>query len=296
MWNEENSEAEREPYEVWDGGERTRWNRIGLSFGDQERARDTMSSPHMKNQSGAVEGMKDDGLRPSGPSGLSRSEGTRAQGGQPSSQPQRSGGPREILDIMSLSSPHKTRIQQSERWRTAMTEEIRALEINQTWTLETLPPGKRPIDCKWVFKIKRRADGSVECYKARLIAKGFTLVEGVDFHETFALVAKLVTIRCLLIVAVTRRWEMHQMDVQNAFLHGNLDEEVYIKLPPGFSSRRGGAVCRLRKSLYGLRQAFRNWYSKFADALRGYGFQQSGSSSTSLGCGHESYSLSEAIS
>ncbi|PKI55300.1 hypothetical protein CRG98_024316 [Punica granatum] len=106
-----------------------------------------------------------------------------------------------------------------------MAEEIRALELNHTWTLETLPPGKRPIDCKWVFKIKRRADGSIERYKARLVAKGFTQVEGIDFHETFAPVAKLVTVRCLLTVAVAREWEMHQMDVQNAFLHGNLDEE-----------------------------------------------------------------------
>ncbi|PKI79314.1 hypothetical protein CRG98_000259, partial [Punica granatum] len=161
------------------------------------------------------------------------------------------------------------------RWRTAMAEEIRALELNETWTLETLPYGKRPIDCKWVYKIKRRADGSIERYKARLVAKGFTQVEGIDFHETFAPVAKLVTVRCLLTVAVARGWEMHQMDVQNAFLHGNLDEEVYMRLPPGFFSRRKEVVCRLRKSLYGLRQASRNWYSKFADALRGYGFHQS---------------------
>ncbi|PKI63536.1 hypothetical protein CRG98_016054 [Punica granatum] len=140
-----------------------------------------------------------------------------------------------------------------------MAEEIQAMETNQTWTLETLPPGKQFIDCKWVFKIKRRADGSVERYKARLVAKGFTQIEGIDFHETFAPVAKLVTVRCLLTVAVAKGWEMHHMDVQNAFLHGNLDEEVYMKLPPGFSSCREGLVCRLRKSLYGLRQASRNW-------------------------------------
>ncbi|PKH47914.1 hypothetical protein CRG98_050403 [Punica granatum] len=113
------------------------------------------------------------------------------------------------------------------RWRTAMAEEIRALEMNQTRTLAALPLCKRPIDCKWVFKIKRRADGEVKRYKARLVAKGFTQVEGIDFHETFAPVAKLVTVQCLLTVAVAKGWEMYQMDVQNAFLHGNLDEEVY---------------------------------------------------------------------
>ncbi|PKI60126.1 hypothetical protein CRG98_019470, partial [Punica granatum] len=163
-----------------------------------------------------------------------------------------------------------------QRWRIAMAEEIRALELNKTWTIEQLPPSKRPIGCKWVYKVKRRADGSIERYKARLVVKGFTQVEGVDYCETFAPVAKLVTVRCLLTVAVAKEWQIHQMNVNNAFLHRDLDEEVYMELPPGFSTSRNGNVCRLRKSLYGLRQASRNWFSKFADALRQYGFIQSG--------------------
>ncbi|PKI74387.1 hypothetical protein CRG98_005267 [Punica granatum] len=131
-----------------------------------------------------------------------------------------------------------------------MAEEIKALEANDTWTIECLPLGKRPIDCRWVYKIKRRANESIERYKARLVAKGFTQIE--------------VTIRCLLAVAVVKGWEIHHMDVNNAFLHGDLDEEVYMRLPPGYSSRGQGIVCRLQKSLYGLRQASRNWTGNFS--------------------------------
>ncbi|PKI68519.1 hypothetical protein CRG98_011068 [Punica granatum] len=100
------------------------------------------------------------------------------------------------------SSPRTPQVVRDQKWRIAMTEEIRALELNRTWTIEQLPPGKRPIGCKWMYKVKRRADGRVERYKARLVAKGFTQVEGIDYHETFASVAKLVTVRCLLTVVV----------------------------------------------------------------------------------------------
>ncbi|PKI55650.1 hypothetical protein CRG98_023961 [Punica granatum] len=156
-----------------------------------------------------------------------------------------------------------------------MNEELRALELNGTWTLNSLPPGKKPISCKWVYKIKRQAEGSVERYKACLVAKGFTQVEGIDFHETFA-PAKLVTVRCFLIVAVVKQWKIHQLDVHNAFLHGDLHEEVYMSLPPGLCFVQPGQVCPLHKSLYGLRQASRNWFSKLADALYAFGFKQSG--------------------
>ena len=139
-----------------------------------------------------------------------------------------------------------------------MNTELRALEVNGTWSIESLPLEKRPIGCKWVYKIKRRADSTIEHYKARLVAKGFTQLEGLDFHETFAPVAKMTTIRCLLVIALHRRWELHQMDVNNAFLYGDLDEEIYMRLPPGYSFSGSNRVCRLRKSLYGLRQASRN--------------------------------------
>ena len=128
------------------------------------------------------------------------------------------------------------------QWREAMANEIAALEANNTWTLETLPPGKRPISSKWVYKIKYKPDGTIERHKARLVAKGYTQVEGLDYHETFAPVAKLVTVRCLLAIAAIRNWELHQLDVNNAFLHGDLHEEVYMTIPQGFSRTNDSRV------------------------------------------------------
>uniref|UniRef100_A0A2N9F1L6 CCHC-type domain-containing protein n=1 Tax=Fagus sylvatica TaxID=28930 RepID=A0A2N9F1L6_FAGSY len=160
-------------------------------------------------------------------------------------------------------------------WHEAMSNELRALEANSTWTLEPLPPGKKPIGCKWVFKTKLKADGSIERYKARLVAKGYTQVEGLDYHETFAPVAKMTTVRCLLAVAAAQQWIIHQLDVNNAFLHGDLDEEVYMTPPPGYCPKGETRVCRLRKSLYGLKQASRNWFFKLTTVLLDAGFTQS---------------------
>lgn len=110
-------------------------------------------------------------------------------------------------------------------WREAMDSELKALEQNNTWTITTLPPNKMSIGCKWVYKTKYNSDGSIERYKARLVAKGYTQREGFDYHETFAPVAKLVTVRCLIALASACSWPFYQLHVQNAFLHGDLDEE-----------------------------------------------------------------------
>ncbi|KAJ0454405.1 putative RNA-directed DNA polymerase [Helianthus annuus] len=156
-----------------------------------------------------------------------------------------------------------------------MQTELQALEQNGTWTLEELPEGKRPIDSKWVYKIKYKPNGEIERFKARLVAKGFTQMEGIDFHDTFAPVAKLVTVRCLLVVAVKKEWHTHQLDVNNAFLHGDLHEDIYMKRPQGFRKQGDNRVCKLKKSLYGLKQASRNWYQKFTTPLQRLGFKQS---------------------
>ena len=162
-----------------------------------------------------------------------------------------------------------------EKWRNAMKEEIQALEDNGTWTTEDLPLGKKAIGCKWIYKIKYNSDGSIERHKARLVIHGNRQVEGVDYNETFAPTAKMVTVRTFLAIAAAKNFQLHQMDVRNAFLHGDLEEEVYMKLPPGFEKKSPGKVCRLRKSLYGLKQAPRCWFAKLSDALKTYGFEQS---------------------
>ncbi len=116
--------------------------------------------------------------------------------------------------------------------------------------MESLPLGKKPIGCKWIFKIKYHADGTIERYKAQLVPKGYTQVEGLDFHETYAPVAKLVTVRCLLAVAAVKNWDIHQMDV-----HMPSYMVIYMTIPPGFAKPSNNRFCRLRKSLYGLKQA-----------------------------------------
>ncbi|KAL4309905.1 hypothetical protein GQ457_01G055140 [Hibiscus cannabinus] len=162
-------------------------------------------------------------------------------------------------------------------WKTAMSEEISALERNNTWELVPLPEGKQAIGCKWVYKTKLKSDGSLERYKARLVAKGYTQQPGIDYLSTFSPVAKLTTIRTLLAVAASKNWILEQLDVNNAFLHGYLDEEVYMKPPPGFSFDDSHLVCRLRKSLYGLKQASRQWNQRLTDALLQQGFKQAAS-------------------
>jgi len=156
-----------------------------------------------------------------------------------------------------------------------MAEEVHALEANCTWTIVDLPPGKKPIDCNWVYKVKYKSDGTIERYKARFVVRGDQQLEGFDFNKTFVPVAKMTSVRTFLSVAVAKDWELHQMDVNNAFLHGDLDEEVYMRMPPGFSTISPNKVCRLHKSLYGLRQAPRQWFAKLSSKLSEYGFTKS---------------------
>ncbi|KAG8473962.1 hypothetical protein CXB51_033910 [Gossypium anomalum] len=154
----------------------------------------------------------------------------------------------------------------STKWRQAVLEEIKALEDNGTWKISKLPTGKKTVGCKWIFTTKFKPYGSIDRYKARLVARGFTQTYGLDYEEAFAPVAKLNTIRVLLSIAVNLEWPLIQLDVKNAFLNRELNEEVYMDFSPGFEGSKG-QVCKLKKSLYGLKQSPRAWFNRFAKAM-----------------------------
>jgi len=122
------------------------------------------------------------------------------------------------------------------KWCAAMNSELRALEANGTWKLTSLPPEKRAIGRKWVYKTEFKSDGSLDKFKARLVALGYRQKFGIDYSETFAPVAKMTTVRTLLAVASIKNWHLYQMDVSNALLHGDLKEEVYMTLPPAMQA------------------------------------------------------------
>ncbi len=141
----------------------------------------------------------------------------------------------------------------AKKWEIAMQEEYDYLVINNTRSLVPLLKGRKPISCKWVFKIKHGVDGEVECYKARLVARGFTQTFGVDYNETFAPITNFVSIRCILALAAIEDMEIHQMDVKTAFLNGDLEEEIYMEQPEGFTQKGEHLVCKFHKPLYGLK-------------------------------------------
>ena len=121
-----------------------------------------------------------------------------------------------------------------------MNEEMKSLQKNSTWEVVDLPEGKIPIGCRWVFTIKYKADGTIERFKERLVTKGYTQTYGIDYMETFAPVAKINTVRILLSLVVNFDWPLHQFDVKNAFLHGDLQEQVYMEFPLGCNMQTKG--------------------------------------------------------
>uniref|UniRef100_A0A2N9EYR8 Reverse transcriptase domain-containing protein n=1 Tax=Fagus sylvatica TaxID=28930 RepID=A0A2N9EYR8_FAGSY len=162
-------------------------------------------------------------------------------------------------------------------WREAVNDEMDSILSNNTWVLVDLPSGSNTIGCKWVFRRKYRIDGSVQTFKAKLVAKGYRQREGIDYFDTYAPVVRITSIRVLIALASIYKLVVHQMDVKTAFLNGNLDEEVYMDQPEGFvlpgNERK---VCKLVKSLYGLKQAPKQWHEKFDTVILANGFKHNG--------------------
>ncbi|WVZ84641.1 LOW QUALITY PROTEIN: hypothetical protein U9M48_031648 [Paspalum notatum var. saurae] len=180
----------------------------------------------------------------------------------------------ELLFGSAEEPPSYAEAEKDAHWRRAM-EEMNAIMENGTWELVEPLPSCRPISLKWVYKIKRDERGEVVRHKVRLVARGFVQWEGVDFNEVFAPVARMESVRLLLALAATRGWNVHHMDVKSAFLNGDLKEEVYVKQPPGYVvNGQEHRVLRLRKALYGLRQASRAWNQKLDTVLKEMEFKR----------------------
>ena len=181
-----------------------------------------------------------------------------------------------VASLQSTAIPRDWRAaKQDQKWFAAMKEELEALRKNKTWELTTLPRGKNAVSCKWVYTVKQSPEGKIERYKARLVARGYSQTYGINYDETFAPVAKMNTVRVLVSCAANFGWPLHQLDVKNAFLHGDLQEEVYMEIPPSLASAETeGKVCRLKKALYGLKQSPRAWFDRFRRAVCEMGYGQ----------------------
>lgn len=161
-----------------------------------------------------------------------------------------------------------------EAWKKAMDDEISSMKLNNTWELVQLPKGKRAISTKWIFKTKRNNDGEIIRHKARLVARGFSQRYGIDYEETYSPVVRYTSIRVLMSIAAIEKLKIHQMDAVTAYLQGDIDEEIYIKQPEGYEDGTD-RVCRLNRSIYGLKQAGRCWNNKLDKTLKDFGLKAS---------------------
>ena len=163
----------------------------------------------------------------------------------------------------------------SSKWLKAMEDELKSMSTNKVWDLENIPKGAKTVGCKWVYKTKYDSQGNIERFKARLVAKGFTQREGIDYNETFSPVSCKDSFRIIMALVAHYDLELHQMDVKTAFLNGDLEENVYMAQPKGFVVKgKENMGCRLKKSIYGLKQASRQWYLKFDRTIKGFGFEE----------------------
>ena len=183
-----------------------------------------------------------------------------------------------VVDSM-LSEPSTVKdalsCEESEKWQSAMSNEIDSLQKNDVWDLVPLPQGRKTVGSKWIYKKKVDADGNVARYKARLVAQGFTQKHGIDYDETFSPVVRFESIRTVIALASKNGLSLHQMDVQTAFLNGELEEDIYMRQPDGFIEKgKENFVCKLKRSLYGLKQSARCWNTALHNQLKQMGFSQ----------------------
>ncbi|CAH9119721.1 unnamed protein product [Cuscuta europaea] len=165
----------------------------------------------------------------------------------------------------------------SNDWFKTMNEEMQSMFANQTWSLVSKPKGVKVVDCRWIYRMKDSLDPTeLPKFKVRLVAKGFKQKQGIDYQDIFALVVKFKTLRLLLAMTTVFDWELEQMDVKIAFLHGDINETIYISQPPGFICKnKPDHVCLLKKSIYGLKQSPRQWNLKFNACMCELGFLRS---------------------
>ena len=157
-----------------------------------------------------------------------------------------------------------------------MKEELEAIKKNSTWELVKLSKKCKSIGVKWIYKIKRDVSREITRYKARLVAKGFSQVRGIDFEEVFSPVARAESIQIIIVMAAQFKWKLHHLDVKSEFLNGYIEEDIYVDQPEGFIKEgKENYVPKLRKALYGLRQAPRAWNGKLDEALKSMGFIRS---------------------
>ena len=179
-----------------------------------------------------------------------------------------------ILDNDPISFKEAMKSEHSSEWLKAMKDEMKSMSTNKVWDLVEIPEGAKTVGCKWVYKTKHDPKGNIERFKARLVAKGFTQREGIDYNETFSPVSTKDSFRIIMALVAHYDLELHQMDVKTAFLNGDLYEDVYMAQPEGFVMKgKEHMGCHLKKSIYGLKQASRQWYLKFDQIIRQFGFK-----------------------